>query len=61
MLQIGSEFFISRLRLRGLPVIGIDIALPGNGYIDVIQKTILGARGALYLLEKIINGLYLIV
>ncbi len=57
----GSEFFISRLRLRGLPVIGIDIALPGNGYMDVIQKSILGARGALYLLEKIINGLYLIV
>jgi nitrogenase molybdenum-iron protein alpha/beta subunit len=54
----GSEFFISRLRLRGLPVIGIDISLPGNGYIDFIQKSLLGARGSLYLLEKIINGLY---
>ncbi|WDN87581.1 hypothetical protein BuS5_00549 [Desulfosarcina sp. BuS5] len=53
----GSEFFISRLRLRGLPVIGIDISLPGNGYIDFIQKSLLGARGALYLLEKIINEL----
>jgi len=53
----GNEIFISRLRLCGLPVIGIDISLPGNGYMDVIQKSLLGARGALYLLEKIINGL----
>ena len=53
---LGSEFFISRLRVRGLPVIGIDISLPGNGYIDFIQKSLLGARGALYLLERIVNG-----
>ena len=53
----GSEIFISRLRLCGMPVLGIDISLPGNGYMDVIQKSLLGVRGTLYLLERIINGL----
>lgn len=54
----GSEIFISRLRMQGVPAAGIDISLPGNGYIDVIQKSLLGARGGQYILEKIINGLY---
>ena len=59
-IAFGSELFISRLRLYRLPVIGINISLPGNGYIDFIQKSLLGVRGSLYILEKIINGLYLI-
>lgn len=55
---IGSEAFIARFRIRGVPVTGIDIALPGSARLDVILKSFMGPRGSLWLIEHIINGLY---
>jgi hypothetical protein len=45
------------LRTQGLQGTWVDIALPGTGQIDVEPKALLGARGGLYLLERILNGL----
>jgi nitrogenase molybdenum-iron protein alpha/beta subunit len=36
---------------------GIEIALPSLGYVDVVDKCMLGPRGGLHLLEWIINAL----
>ena len=36
---------------------GIEIALPGMGYTDLVSKTHLGIRGALFLTEQVLNGL----
>jgi hypothetical protein len=35
----------------------IEIALPSLGYLDVVEKSFLGASGAMLLLEQILNGL----
>lgn len=56
-LVFGCERFISRFRARGLPVVGIDIALPGSGAVEVIPRCHMGATGALWLLERILNGM----
>lgn len=56
-LVFGGEGFISLFRTEGMPVAGIDIALPGSGDVEVIPKCQLGATGALWLLERILNGL----
>ncbi|MCQ2559778.1 MAG: nitrogenase component 1 [Clostridia bacterium] len=48
---------IAQLRLQGRFVSGIEIALPTLGYLDFVEKTILGANGALFLLEQTVNGL----
>jgi nitrogenase molybdenum-iron protein alpha/beta subunit len=37
---------------------GIEIALPSMGYVDVVDKCVLGAQGALHLLEWIVNALF---
>ena len=36
---------------------GIEIRFPGMGYTDLIPKTHLGIRGALFLTEQVLNGL----
>lgn len=36
---------------------GIEIAEPSMGYLDVVEKTLVGPKGALHLLEQILNGL----
>ncbi len=36
---------------------GIEILEPSMGYLDVVEKTILGVRGTLFLLEQVLNGL----
>ncbi|MDO5713869.1 MAG: nitrogenase component 1 [Tissierellia bacterium] len=36
---------------------GIEIAEPSMGYLDVMEKTFYGPKGALYLLEQVLNGL----
>ena len=54
----GSEADISRLRLAGHPFTGIDISLPASSHIHVVEKSFMGAQGTLYLMEKIINGLF---
>jgi hypothetical protein len=48
---------ISELKVAGQKFCGIEIALPSLGYLDISEKYLLGERGALFLLEQIINGL----
>lgn len=48
---------IGRLKAAGKKFSGIETALPSLGYLDIIQKTHLGNRGAMLLVEQVINGL----
>ena len=48
---------IARLKLRKHQFSGIEIALPGMGYLDVTEKTHLGLKGALMLTELVLNAL----
>ncbi|MEG0377155.1 MAG: nitrogenase component 1 [Eubacterium sp.] len=48
---------ISQLKLEEVPVCGMEIALPGLGYLDIVEKTLFGPKGALFILENIMNGL----
>jgi len=48
---------IARMKAEGMRFSGIENALPSIGYIDVIDKTHLGAAGGLFLVEQILNGL----
>ncbi len=52
----GSGEAIFRVRLNSPEAAGIVIALPGDGTLHVIDKATMGARGALYLIEQIINA-----
>ena len=36
---------------------GIEISLPGMGYTDLVPKTHLGVKGAMFLTEQVLNGL----
>ena len=56
-LVFGGEGVIGRFRARGIPVGGVDIALPGSGAIEIIDRCQLGATGSLWLLEHILNSL----
>lgn len=53
----GSGALIARLRLQQRPFTGIETSLPVSGYQHVIPKKTMGAEGALFLIEMIINGL----
>ena len=48
---------ISELMLRNKTFCGIEIAMPGMGYVDLIEKTHMGVQGALFLVEQVLNGL----
>ena len=48
---------ILKLRLSGRPFTGIEIALPAGTYSHVVPKATMGPGGALYLIERILNGL----
>lgn len=48
---------IAALKLHNQVFCGIEISLPGMGYIDVIPKTHMGIQGALFLVEQVLNGL----
>ena len=48
---------ISALCTRNDAFSGIEISLPGMGYTDIVKKTHLGIRGALFLVEQTVNGL----
>lgn len=52
---------IAQVKLHKIHCVGIEIALPSLGYMDVTEKTHLGAEGALLLVEQIINGLQLLL
>lgn len=47
---------IAMMKAEGRKIGGIEIALPTIGYIDVIQKTHLGAAGGMFLIEQILNS-----
>ncbi|MDP6113287.1 MAG: nitrogenase component 1 [Planctomycetota bacterium] len=49
---------ISRLIRNGINASGIEICLPDDHYLHLLPKPLLGAEGALSLLERIINSLY---
>lgn len=48
---------ISEMMTKRSGFCGIQISLPGMGYVDIIRKTHLGIRGALFLIEQVLNGL----
>jgi nitrogenase molybdenum-iron protein alpha/beta subunit len=56
-LLLGDGNTIAELRLAGQKFCGIEISLPSLGYIDIVEKSLLGEQGALFLLEQILNGL----
>jgi nitrogenase molybdenum-iron protein alpha/beta subunit len=56
-LVFASGATISRLRNAGRKFVGVENALPGLGYLDVIPKTHLGVSGALLLVEQVLNSL----
>ena len=58
-LVLGSANTILALRLQSQDIVGIETSFPSMGYIDVIPKTHLGSRGALFLLEQVLNGMNL--
>ena len=47
---------ISELMLRDKEFCGIEIANPTMGYVDVIEKSLLGINGALFLTEQVLNS-----
>ena len=56
-LVYSNANLISELMLKNRTFCGIEISLPGMGYTDVVDKTHLGLRGALFLIEQTLNGL----
>ena len=56
-LIFGDANLIAEHMLSGRRFCGIEIRLPGMGYIDLVPKTHLGIRGALFLIEQVLNGL----
>lgn len=56
VLLLASANTIVELNTYSDNIFGIETANPGSGYIHVIPKTHIGVRGALYMLEQILNG-----
>ena len=56
-LVFASGSTIAKLKLKRHPFVGVEIALPSLGYVDVMPKTHLGLTGALLLTEHVINGM----
>ena len=48
---------IANLKIDRKRFSGIEIALPSLGYVDVIDKTHIGVKGAMTITEQVINGL----
>jgi nitrogenase molybdenum-iron protein alpha/beta subunit len=48
---------LARLALSHDAPAGVEIALPSRGHVDVVPKCMLGAQGALHILESILNEL----
>lgn len=53
---LASGNTLAQLKVLGREVVGIETALPTLGYINVIPKTFTGVRGALQLLELVLNA-----
>ena len=56
-LVFGDANLIAELMLKNTRFCGIEISLPGMGYVDLVPKTHLGIEGALFLIEQVLNGL----
>lgn len=56
VILLGSANTIADILNYSGNVFGIETMFPSSGYIHVLPKTLLGCRGALYLLEQILNG-----
>lgn len=56
-LVFADANLIAELMLKNKTFCGIEINLPGMGYIDLVPKTHLGIEGALFLIEQVLNGL----
>ncbi len=56
-LVFGNANTIAALKTGKRAFCGIEISLPGMGYVDVVPKTHLGIKGALFLTEQVLNGL----
>ena len=48
---------IAQLRLQECSCCGMEIGLPSLGYLDIVEKSLFGEKGALFILENIMNGL----
>lgn len=53
----GHEAFIDRYRADNPEIVGIDIALPSRGLIEAIPRCLMGPTGALWFLERILDGM----
>ncbi len=53
----GSGALTARMQALDSHAQGVEIALPSIGEIYVVPRALLGAEGALYLIESILNGL----
>ncbi len=56
-LVFSNANVIAELMLENKVFCGIEIALPGMGYTDLVPKTHMGIKGALFLTEQVINGI----
>ncbi|SFA96993.1 Nitrogenase molybdenum-iron protein, alpha and beta chains [Acetitomaculum ruminis DSM 5522] len=56
-LVFGNANTIASLKLNKHIFCGIEIALPGMGYTDIIPKAHFGFKGSLFLIEQVLNGL----
>ena len=56
-LVFSNANVISELMLSNKVFCGIEIALPGMGYVDLTVKTHMGIQGALFLIEQVLNGI----
>lgn len=56
-LVFADANLIAALMLENKSFCGIEVSLPGMGYIDLVPKTHLGTQGALFLTEQVLNGL----
>ena len=56
-LVFADANLIAELMLQNKTFCGIEINLPGMGYIDLVPKTHLGIEGSLFLVEQVLNGL----
>ncbi len=54
---LANGAVLARIEAMQISVAGVELALPGKGRIEVMPKAVMGARGTLYLIEEILNGL----
>ncbi len=56
VILLGSANTITDLLAYSGNIFGVETMFPPSGYIHAVPKTLAGCRGALYLLEQVLNG-----